>query len=367
MKTRTTSHPIALQPQPGRRCVQAALSGLLVLTLTGCAGGLGGNKEKPQPEWEKPLLDMDHKVEQTEKSSRAALADLQRRLAAQEAEMRLLRGTQEVLQHENQNLKEQIKEKAVVESDMDRAMPAAQADQSITMPVQPAAGGQTGTKPAPVQTTGAQAVAPLAPQVAQPAQKQPLPPPPSASAGQPQQVAMASKPGTVVASGPPQAMYDAAYQLMRSSQFNASREGFEKFLEKYPDDTLSDNAQYWIGELYLVQKQHREALMAFGKVLTKWPTSSKVPPSLLKIGYAFDELGDYANARASLNKLINDYPDSSAVPQARQRLQEIAQKDAGGAGKSTPAAANAPAHKSESSKQPADPPGSKRAKRLAGD
>jgi tol-pal system protein YbgF len=365
MKTRTTSSQMALLPQPGRRCVQTALSGLLVLTLAGCTGGLGG-KEKPQPEWEKPLLDIDHKVEQTEKSSRAALADLQRRLAAQEAEMRLLRGTQEVLQHENQSLKEQIKEKAVVESDMDRALPVPQADQTIAMPVQSTAGGQTSAKPGPLppgQPTAASAVS----QGGQQPQKQAAPPPPSATAGQPQHVAMASKPGAAIASGPPQQMYDAAYQLMRSSQFNASREGFEKFLEKYPDDTLSDNAQYWIGELYLVQKQHREALMAFGKVLTKWPTSSKVPPSLLKIGYAFDELGDYANARASLNKLINDYPDSSAVTQARQRLQEIAQKDAGGASKSAPTAATAPAHKSESSKQPADPPGSKRAKRLAGD
>ncbi|WP_130472949.1 hypothetical protein, partial [Candidatus Magnetaquicoccus inordinatus] len=86
MKT-GTSQWIPLLHLPGRRCVLTALTGLLLLTLSGCAGGLGGGKERPQPEWEKPLQDIDHKVEQTEKSSKAALSDLQRRLAAQEAEM----------------------------------------------------------------------------------------------------------------------------------------------------------------------------------------------------------------------------------------------------------------------------------------
>ncbi|WP_130472820.1 tol-pal system protein YbgF, partial [Candidatus Magnetaquicoccus inordinatus] len=319
--------------------------------------------------------------EQTEKSSKAALSDLQRRLAAQEAEMRLLRGNQEVLQHENQSLKEQLKEKAVMESDMDRPMTTLPAEQNIAMPMQPAAGqpgakamppGQavpvTTTQPPPGTATppgkGVPSTAPAAGMAAN-------------SAGQPaaQQMAMASKPSTpsasgaaAVAVGPPQQMYDAAYQLMRSSQFNASREGFEKFLDKYPDDTLSDNAQYWIGELNLVQKHYREALVAFGKVLTKWPTSPKVPPSLLKIGYAFDELGDLANARASLNKLVKDYPDSSAVPMARQRLQEIAQKekDAGATSKPSAPAAVAPS-KTETAKPPAEPPGSRRAKRLAGE
>ncbi len=361
-------------PLPGRRCIQAALSGLLLLGLTGCAGGLGGGKERP-PEWEKPIQDIDHKVEQTEKSSRAALADLQRRLAAQEAEMRLLRGNLEVVQHENQSLKEQVKEKAVMESEMDRPVAAVAPDQSIVMPNQPGqpAAVPPGGKAAMVsgQPATAQAV-PVAPQQPPVAGRPPAPPaavatPAAAPAATTTVAKVNPAPTAPVTAGTPQQMYDAALLLLKSGHYKEAREGFEKFQEKYPDDTLSDNAQYWIGELHMVQKQHREALLAFGKVISKWPTSTKVPDSLLKIGYAFQELGDLANARVSLTKLINDYPDAKATPMARQRLQEIVQKEkeSGATVKAAPAATNTVPSKSEPAK--AEPPGSRRVKRLAGE
>jgi tol-pal system protein YbgF len=260
--------------------------------------------------------------------------------------MRRLHGTLEVVQHENQSLKEQTKEKAVIERDVEQPPSAQAADQLASLPA---------TQPAPPAAAkpGAPAAAPpVAPGAA-------APPPATAKPGAPAPpAAAATKPGAPgQPAATPQQMYDAAFLQLKGGQYNASREGFERFLEKYPDDTLADNAQYWIGELYSVQKQYREALVAFNQVLVRWPTSAKVPPSLLKIGFAFYELGDMANARASLNKLVNDYPDSSAVAMAKQRLQEIAQKEKGAAAVEGGAAVDA---KSET-------PGSRRVKRLAGE
>ncbi|MBF0161528.1 MAG: tol-pal system protein YbgF, partial [Magnetococcales bacterium] len=221
------------------------------------------------------------------------------------------------------------------------------------------------------------AAPPTAPSVAA-TPKESAPPPsakpatPAAAAAAKAPPAAGAKPAVAQPAATPQQVYDAAFALLKSGQYGASREGFENFLAKFPEDTLADNAQYWIGELYSVQKQYREALAAFGQVLTRWPTSAKVPPSLLKIGYAFYELGDMASARASLTKLVNDYPDSSAVSMARQRLQDIAQKEKesgkGGGGKEA-----APEAKEESSSSapppqpPPESPGRKRIKRLAGE
>ncbi|MBF0462428.1 MAG: tol-pal system protein YbgF [Magnetococcales bacterium] len=411
MKARAMTSRIPVMQRLGRRCVGTVLPWLLVLSLAGCAGDqtaapvrqADGQSppQRPLAEWEKPMQDIDQKVEQAERNNRAVLAELQRKLAAQEAEMRQLRGNLEVVQHENKDLKDQVKEKAVAESDMDR--PAfAQVEQAV--PVAPNQPGGAGAglppptaggvakpglplPPAGTPTTathtgqsiplpGAQPTAqppgqPIAQPVAQPAAQPVAQPAAQPVAGKsvtpvaslPAGTAPSGKPGAAAPAATPQQMYDAAFLLLKGGQYNASREGFEKFLEKYPEDTLADHAQYWIGELYSVQKQYREALVAFNQVLTRWPTSAKVPPSLLKIGFAFYELGDMANARASLTKLVNDYPDSSAVAMARQRLQDIAQKEKeSGKGVAAPVSGGKAADVTKP-----DPPGSTRVKRLAGD
>ena len=390
MKTRAVTTHTSIMQRWGRCCVGTVLPWLLALSLSGCVGTQsaapvrqGDSQERPVTERDKQLQDIDQRVEQTEKNNRAAMAELQRRLAAQEAEVRALHGNLEVVQHENKVLKDQVKEKAVTEADMDRPT-FAQIEQPA--PVQAGVVPSTGG-PVPVAKPGAPPAAgvPVVPGTAVPGgtatppavtAMPPAAPLPGAAvpgavpAGKPGVAAVtpapsgaapAAKSGAATPAGTPQQMYDAALLLLRSGQYNASREGFEKFLEKYPNDTLSDHAQYWIGELYSVQKQYREALVAFNQVLTRWPTSDKVPPCLLKIGFAFYELGDMANARASLTKLVNDYPDFSQMAMARQRLQEIAQKEKE-SGKGGTAAA-------ESGKADAKPetPGSKRVKRLTGE
>ncbi|MEO5341384.1 MAG: tol-pal system protein YbgF [Magnetococcus sp. MYC-9] len=358
-------HSCSVQP-PGRRWVGTALPWLLLLSLSACSSnpvaparqGLDSQRPVAEQEIAEP------KPEQPDKSSRA-LAEIQRRLAAQEAEMRTLRGNLEVVQHENRNLKEQVREKAVAETDVEQPV--------FTQTPAGAAAPGPGAQPAPPSATPPAAPAagkPVAPATAPPpAAPPPAPPAPPAAAKPAAPAPVAAKPGAVAQPGAtPQQVYDAAFALLKSGQYAPAREGFEGFLAKFPGDTLADNAQYWIGELHSVQKQYREALVAFNQVLVRWPTSPKVPPSLLKIGFAFYELGDMANARATLNKLVNDYPDSSAVSMARQRLQDIAQKEqTSGKG----AVAEPKATEKEGSGKPPDAkqesPANKRVKRLTGE
>lgn len=121
----------------------------------------------------------------------------------------------------------------------------------------------------------------------------------------------------------PEDVYNAAFLRLKGGQYEEALEGFKGFLQWFPEDPLADNAQYWVGEVYYVQRHFPEALMAFNQVLVRWPSSDKVPASLLKIGFSFYELEDLRNAQSSLQRLIRDYPDSPAVTMARQRLRVI--------------------------------------------
>jgi tol-pal system protein YbgF len=120
------------------------------------------------------------------------------------------------------------------------------------------------------------------------------------------------------------AAYQAAFDLLKNSQFDAAIAAFQKFLLSFPDSTLADNAQYWLGEANYVNKAFPAAQAAFQKVVDKFPQSRKVPDALLKIGYCQYELKDFDAARRTLSKVTTQFPDSPSEHLAQQRLDSMA-------------------------------------------
>jgi tol-pal system protein YbgF len=120
------------------------------------------------------------------------------------------------------------------------------------------------------------------------------------------------------------AAYQAAFDLLKNSQFDAAIAAFQKFLLSFPDSTLADNAQYWLGEANYVNKAFPAAQAAFQKVVDKFPQSRKVPDALLKIGYCQYELKDFDAARRTLSKVTTQFPDSPSGHLAQQRLDSMA-------------------------------------------
>jgi len=84
-----------------------------------------------------------------------------------------------------------------------------------------------------------------------------------------------------------------------------------------------DNAQYWLGEAYYVNKSFPEALAAFQKVVDNYPQSRKLADALLKIGFCDYELKQFSAARATLAQVTAKYPDTPAANLARQRLDKM--------------------------------------------
>lgn len=120
------------------------------------------------------------------------------------------------------------------------------------------------------------------------------------------------------------AAYQAAFNMLKNSQFDAAVAAFQKFLVTFPDSQLADNAQYWLGEADYVNKSFTDAQAAFQKVLDKYPQSRKVPDAMLKIGYCQYELKQFDAAKQTLSKLVAQFPDSPSGHLAQQRLDKMA-------------------------------------------
>ncbi len=114
--------------------------------------------------------------------------------------------------------------------------------------------------------------------------------------------------------------YESAYTLFKEKKYAASREQFERFIEEYPDNSLTDNAYFWIAESYYGAKDYEGAILAYEELLKKYPNSEKTSGALLKQGFAFISLGDKKTGTIILEKLIEKYPESKEANLARKKL-----------------------------------------------
>jgi len=120
------------------------------------------------------------------------------------------------------------------------------------------------------------------------------------------------------------AAYQSAFNLLKDGQYDRAIPAFQKFLIVYSDSSLADNAQYWLGEAYYVNKSFPEAQGAFQRVVDKYPQSRKRPDALLKIGYCQYELKQWDSAKGTLSQVVKQFPDTPAGHLAQQRLDKMA-------------------------------------------
>ena len=121
--------------------------------------------------------------------------------------------------------------------------------------------------------------------------------------------------------------YQAAFGLLKGNQYDQAIQAFQSFLSTYPTSPLADNAQYWLGEAYYVNRSFPEALAAFQKVIDKYPQSRKVPDALLKVGYCDYELKQFRAAKDALTQVQTTYGDTPAARLAEQRLEKMASEN----------------------------------------
>jgi tol-pal system protein YbgF len=124
-------------------------------------------------------------------------------------------------------------------------------------------------------------------------------------------------------SGEDKLAYQAAFNLLKDGQYDRAIPAFQKFLATYPDSSLADNGQYWLGEAYYVNKAYPEAEAAFQRVVEKYPQSRKVADALLKIGFCRYESKQFQSAREVLGQVVTRFADTPAARLAQQRLDKM--------------------------------------------
>lgn len=120
-----------------------------------------------------------------------------------------------------------------------------------------------------------------------------------------------------------QISYLAAYDLVKNKRYDEALIAMQTFVSNYPKGGYTANAQYWLGELYMVKKDYTKAIEHFEVVLKYFPTSSKSAACSLKIGYALAASGKSVEAKQRLKEVIKNFPDTPTAQLAAAKLKSL--------------------------------------------
>lgn len=233
--------------------------------------------------------------------SSGAAADLLFQLETLQQEVQHLRGQLEEQEHELKIMKQSQRDRYI---DLDKRISLIMSS-SFSKPVVPS-----------VVST---------PQIQQPIDKEVVAE--KEQVDEPNTLALVDPPLAPVTLLPPteqsQQAYNNAYDLIRERKFDESELALTQFVNDYPNNTLTGNGYYWLGEVKLVQGKSREAVDAFSTVIKKFPGHNKEQDSLYKLGTVSDQLGDTVKAKSYLQDVIRRFPDSKAAKLATGYLSKI--------------------------------------------
>lgn len=119
------------------------------------------------------------------------------------------------------------------------------------------------------------------------------------------------------------AVYDDAFNTLLKKPKDAIPL-FRNFLKDYPNSSLASSAQYWVGEALYAEKDYKAASDEFLVVLKEYKGSDKAPGAALKLGYSFYELKEWDKARKTLEDVISFFhSETETVQKAQERLDKM--------------------------------------------
>jgi len=118
-------------------------------------------------------------------------------------------------------------------------------------------------------------------------------------------------------------LYQTAYRDYMAAKYTPATSEFQTLIQAYPDDNLSGNAYFYLGEIDLRTQKPTAAVKAYDHVLEHYPDNPKVPAAHLHKGNAlFDMKQKDAGAR-ELRALIQRFPNSPEAAQAKSKLSSL--------------------------------------------
>lgn len=116
-------------------------------------------------------------------------------------------------------------------------------------------------------------------------------------------------------------LYRNSYQFILSGDYGTAEQGFRDYITRFPKDTKSADAHYWLGESLLGQQKYRDAAEIFLAASKDYPKAKKAPDMMLKLGVSLVGLNQRDVACATFGEIGKRYPNASGTLKERVKQE----------------------------------------------
>lgn len=247
--------------------------------------------------------------EQKETDQDSAVANLNDQVRDLQDTVRRLTGQNEVLSHKVEQFDSRVDR---MQRDFDYKLCTVTAQQvggdTASLPCNPNGDATTSYRTPPPQ--------PSAQSFNDPASSPPrtLAPPPGVlgslpkPAGPPTDALASSSSGEAAPASPYRTEFDSSLNLLGKAQYDEARASFRAYADNHPKDELAPQAVFWVGNIAYVQRDYPNAARAFAEEIKKYPSNSRAPESMLKLGQSLIAMGQKKEGCFTLGSLPTTYP-----------------------------------------------------------
>ncbi len=124
----------------------------------------------------------------------------------------------------------------------------------------------------------------------------------------------------------PRSLYQNAYSAYQSRQYEQAKNLFKQYILRYPNNTLTSNAYYWLGMSYKSLHHNNRALAVLLSLIDKCKkgelsSCSKAPSAYFSAANIYKEMGQKAQADKYYKDLIRLYPNSIEAALAKSEIE----------------------------------------------
>lgn len=101
--------------------------------------------------------------------------------------------------------------------------------------------------------------------------------------------------------------YNQAERDFQSKNYEVAKGGFQSYLQQFPYNRLSDQAQYRLGQLAMLKKNYGEASQIFAELIQKTPDPAVASRARVKAGISQYRLKNYSQALGNFSRVEGQY------------------------------------------------------------
>ena len=120
----------------------------------------------------------------------------------------------------------------------------------------------------------------------------------------------------------PEDQFQVAFDNIRKKNWQEAKNLLKDFIANNSNNQLSGSAYYWLGELYILEKEYREAALTFAEGFQNFPSSIKAPDMLFKLSQSLYLVNKIDEACKTVEKFIIDYPKNKLIKKANLQLND---------------------------------------------